>query len=70
MLPRGEIADLRNDGQDKVAEALKARYTYRMYDVSEFAKRSAKPVPAQWWVASGVTSAMALSAGLVNQLLG
>jgi len=32
------LAELRNDGQDKAAEALKARYTYRMYDVSEFAK--------------------------------
>jgi putative transposase len=31
-------AELREDGHHEAAEALKAHYTYRMYDVSEFAK--------------------------------
>lgn len=32
------LADYRQHGQEKAAEALKAQYTYRMYDVSEFMK--------------------------------
>ena len=34
----GELAKLRADGQDCAADALKKRYTYRMYDLSEFVK--------------------------------
>ena len=33
-----ELHQLRKSGQHKEAEALRARYTYRMYDLSEFAK--------------------------------
>jgi REP element-mobilizing transposase RayT len=33
-----QLRDYRSRGQDAVADALKARYTYRMYDVSEFFK--------------------------------
>ena len=33
-----ELAQLRQDGRPHEAEAFKARYTVRMYDVSEFAK--------------------------------
>jgi REP element-mobilizing transposase RayT len=33
-----QLQDLRGQGQDRAAEALKARFTYRMYDVSEFFK--------------------------------
>ena len=33
-----ELAELRCSGHHEEAEAFKARYTYRMYDVSEFAK--------------------------------
>jgi len=33
-----ELSTLREAGQHEEAEALKARYTYRMYDLSEFAK--------------------------------
>ena len=33
-----ELHQLREAGQHEEAEALKARYTYRMYDLSEFAK--------------------------------
>ena len=32
------LQDYRQQGQDQAAEALKARYTYRMHDVSEFFK--------------------------------
>jgi putative transposase len=34
----GQLQDFRKRGQDQDAEALKARYTYRMYDISEFFK--------------------------------
>lgn len=34
----GELTKLRADGQNSAAEALKERYTYRMYDLSEFVK--------------------------------
>jgi putative transposase len=34
----GELGKLRADGQDFAADALKERYTYRMYDLSEFVK--------------------------------
>jgi putative transposase len=33
-----ELANLRSNGRDADAEALKARYTCRMYDLSEFVK--------------------------------
>jgi len=33
-----ELRRYREEGQDDAAEALKARYTYRMYDLSEFGK--------------------------------
>lgn len=32
------LTDLRNDGHDTAAEEFKGRYTYRMYDLSEFLK--------------------------------
>jgi putative transposase len=32
------LAEMREAGQHEAAEALKARYTYRMYDISEFLK--------------------------------
>jgi putative transposase len=34
----GELTRLRAEGQIAAADALKARYTYRMYDLSEFVK--------------------------------
>ena len=34
----GELKRLRQQGQDAAAETLKAGYTYRMYDLSEFVK--------------------------------
>ncbi len=33
-----QLKDFRDQGQDKAAEQLKARYTYRMYSISEFFK--------------------------------
>ena len=33
-----QLKDFREHGQDQAAEALKARFTYRMYNVSEFFK--------------------------------
>jgi len=33
-----DLSDRREAGLDEAAEALKAKYTYRMYDLSEFAK--------------------------------
>jgi putative transposase len=33
-----QLKDLRDQGMDRAAEAFKARYTYRMYDISEFFK--------------------------------
>ena len=33
-----ELEELRQQGQDRAAEALKARFTYRMFDLSEFFK--------------------------------
>jgi len=35
---REYLGELRRDGHDAVAEEFKARYTYRMYDLSEFVK--------------------------------
>ena len=33
-----QLQDFRREGQDQAAESLKARFTYRMYDISEFFK--------------------------------
>jgi putative transposase len=33
-----QLQDFRKQGHDRAAEGLKARYTYRMYDISEFFK--------------------------------
>jgi len=33
-----QLQDYRTQGQDRAAEALKSRFTYRMYDISEFFK--------------------------------
>ncbi len=43
-----KLADLRKTGQHTAAEALKATYTYRMYDVSEFFK-GVKQSFSQWY---------------------
>jgi putative transposase len=43
-----ELAVLRGKGEDAAAEALKGRYTYRMYDVSEFMK-TLKQRFTQWY---------------------
>ncbi len=34
----GIISDYRKDGEDALAEEYKAKYTYRMFDLSEFMK--------------------------------
>ncbi len=35
---QAQLKELRDSGDDKAAEQTKARYTYRMYDLSEFCK--------------------------------